>query len=441
MSQFVAIETLVKDGVISLQTGPFGSQLHSYDYQEYGVPVIPTEGIKEGRIDLSVLPKVSEEKAAELARHRLRLDDVLFARRGVQATGRTARIRRNEAGFLCGTGAIRARIEDESIIDAGYFAWFLASPETVLWIREQAIGATMPNLNESIIKRIKIPLPPLPEQREIAAVLGALDDKIELNRKMSTTLEAMARAIYRSWFVDFDPVHSRSHGLAPAHMDKATAELFPYCFGKDGLPMKWEFRALSNVCNQVKKTIKPMDTPSEPFLHFSLPAFDAGQKAVREDGEKIKSNKAFVPNDAILFSRLNPRIPRIWWARTEGYDATPVASTEFFIVSSKRPIETPWLYCLLSSPKFIGDSLSRVTGTSNSHQRVPPKALAEIEVIYPEADAIEAFGKITGKWFKRIHALAEENQTLANLRDCLLPRLMSGELRVVKAQEQVEGVM
>jgi len=251
MSDTVTLSQLIEDRTLSLQTGPFGTQLHSHDYMEEGVPVIPTEGIQRGRIDHSVLPKISIAKSDELARHRVLADDILFARRGAQATGRTARIRRSEEGFICGTGAIRARIEDRGIVDPVVLAWYLAAPSTVAWIREQAIGATMPNLNKSIIGRIEIPILSISVQKEIAALLGALDDKIELNRRMSATLEEMARALYRSWFVDYDPVHARALGQPPGHMEPTTAALFPDSFGPDGLPKGWEMSTIGEVTETV----------------------------------------------------------------------------------------------------------------------------------------------------------------------------------------------
>ena len=162
---------------------------------------------------------------------------------------------------------------------------------------------------------------------------------------------------------------------------------------------------------------------------------------VREAGAAIKSNKAHVPHDAILFSRLNPSIPRVWWAKTDAIDSTPAASTEFFVAAAHDPVETSWLYCLLSSSDFRDEALSRVTGTSNSHQRIPPKALAEIEVIAPQPEIVEAFGELSGLWFEKVHSMAQENQTLAALRDALLPRLMSGELGIREAEKQVEEVV
>jgi type I restriction enzyme S subunit len=307
-------------------------------------------------------------------------------------------------------------------------------------IRNAAAGAAQPILNKTEFGKILVEAPLLEEQREIAATLGTLDDKIELNRKTAATLEEMARALYRSWFVDFDPVHARAEGRVPVHMDAATAALFPDSFGEDGLPVGWHPEQLRVLCKQVKKTVAPMDSPDADFWHFSLPAFDAGQGAVFERGSQIKSNKLFVPNNAILFSRLNPAIPRVWWARSDHSKGVPAASTEFFVAEARHPEQTPWLYCQLASPEFREQAISRVTGTSNSHQRVSASVLSDILLTAPTADVLAAFGRFAGIWFEDIHALTQENQTLATLRDTLLPRLMSGELRIGAAGELVEEV-
>ena len=299
-------------------------------------------------------------------------------------------------------------------------------------------GSTHRTIYYPELKAFHVCVPDKESQEEIADVLQALDDKIELNRKTSATLEEMARALYRSWFVDFDPVHAKAAGRAPAHMDAQTASLFPDRFGEDGLPEGWKWQPVSEVCEHVKQTVKPMAQADQLFHHFSLPAFDATRVPATEHGNEIKSNKLFVPNNAILFSRLNPSIPRVWWAQTDEETAIPAASTEFFIAKAFQDFQTPWLYCLMSSAGFRDEALFRVTGTSSSHQRVPPTTFAEIEVIKPTDDILHAFFDICGKWFERIHAMSKENQTLAALRDTLLPRLMSGELRVGEAREQAE---
>ena len=222
-----SIGALCDAGVAELQTGPFGTQLHAYDYVDEGVPVVPTEAIRGRQIDHSILPKITQTKAEELERHRLRPGDILFARRGVQATGHIGCVRKAEDGFICGTGAIRLRVARESgAIDPDYLSHVLADPSSVQWFKFHAIGATMPNLNEGIIRSFPLSVPPLPEQRAIAHILGTLDDKIELNRRMNETLEAMARALFKSWFVDFDPVRAKADGRDPA-LPKPLADLFP----------------------------------------------------------------------------------------------------------------------------------------------------------------------------------------------------------------------
>lgn len=321
-----------------------------------------------------------------------------------------------------------------------FLHWVMRTPEYRNEILANYSGSTVKHTSPTKILAYKFALPPCSEQREIAATLGALDDKIELNRKTAVTLEEMARALYRSWFVDFDPVRARAEGRAPAHMDPATAALFPDSFGEDGLPVGWATRRLGSVCTQVKQTVKPRDAPASNFWHFSLPAFDAASGPILEAGAQIKSNKTFVPNDAILFSRLNPTIPRIWWARADHALGTPAASTEFFVAVPHCKAETSWLYCLLSSEEFQEQAVSRVTGTSNSHQRVSATALSDIEITAPVTEIAVMFGNIADDWFERIHSLAQENRTLAALRDTLLPRLMSGELRVGAAREMLEEV-
>lgn len=331
-------------------------------------------------------------------------------------------------------------ITKSSEVSIDFLHWVMRTEDYRNEILANYTGSTVKHTSPTKILAYRFRLPSLSEQREIAATLGALDDKIESNRKTAAVLEEMARALYRSWFVDFDPVHAKAEGRAPAHMDATTAALFPDGFDDDGLPEGWMRLPIKEVSGHLKQTVKPMDNESSDFWHFSLPAFDAGAMPGLEKGQAIKSNKLFVPNDAILFSRLNPSIPRVWWTRSDMEAGIPAASTEFHVAIASRPEDTPWLYCLLSSPEFREQALFRVTGTSNSHQRVPHSAFVEIEVVSAPQEIMAAFGAFTSPWFERIHAMKAESQILAELRDTLLPRLMTGELRVGEAREQAEAV-
>lgn len=419
--------------------GPFGSKLTTRDYTEVGVPVIRGSNMEvNGRWIGGEFAHVSETKfKRDLASNKARPGSIIVTQRGT--LGQVSIIPDDSEKETFVVSQSQMAIDVDPVIACRDFVYyFLRSPEFTQYSHNQTIQTGVPHINLGILRNAPATFPPLTVQRGIAAILGALDDKIELNRKTAATLEEMARALYRSWFVDFDPVWAKAEGRSPAHMDAATAALFPDSFGDDGLPVGWEVRQLGDICKQVKETVKPMDAPEALFWHFSLPAYDSGAMPVLETGAAIKSNKGFVPNDTILFSRLNPSIPRVWWARCDQDAATAAASTEFFVAQARITTETPWLYALLSSPELLEQAQSRVTGTSNSHQRVPPTALSEIEVIVATREVVGAFGGATRPLFERIHSMKTETQTLAALRDTLLPKLMSGELRVGEAQELVE---
>lgn len=337
------IGELCDAGEIELQTGPFGSQLHAHEYVEQGIPVVPTEAIRDRRIDHSVLPHVPVRKAADLKRHRLQRGDILFARRGVQATGHVGYVREQEDGFLCGTGAIRLRTVS-SRVDPDFLSHLLADPASIAWFKFHAIGATMPNLNEGIIRSFPLSIPPMHEQRAIAHILGTLDDKIELNRRMSETLESMARALFQSWFVDFDPVRAKSEGRDPG-LAKHMADLFPDSLEDSELgeaPVGWRVAGLEEVATLVTNTVSPAADPQRIWEHYSIPAYDEGRRPARECGKEIKSNKYRVPPTSILVSKLNPQTPRVWCPDVQ-VEAAAICSTEFMPFVPIEAESRPWL--------------------------------------------------------------------------------------------------
>ena len=171
------------------------------------------------------------------------------------------------------------------------------------------------------------------------------------------------------------------------------------------------------------------DAASEVFEHFSLPAYDSGQQPVLEVGGGIKSNKTIVPNGAILLSKLNPEIPRVWWPQNKGAHRQ-IASTEFLAFTAKSGISPALLYSLFSDQTFRQRLEGMVTGTSKSHQRVSPPALRSLGVLAGDAQVFTAFGQIVTSLMQKVLVNRAENHTLAQTRDLLLPKLMSGEIRV-----------
>ena len=195
----------------SIKTGPFGTTLKAAEYSSDGIPLISVREIGYGvlRVDAST-PRVPSEVVERLPEYILEPGDIVFGRKG--AVDRSAIVREEQGGWFLGSDGIRLRLPD--VCDPRFIAYQLQSPRVRSWLLQNATGTTMASLNQEAIERIPIVLPTLPEQRAIAHILGTLDDKIEVNRRMSETLEAMARALFKSWFVDFDPVRAKAATLA-----------------------------------------------------------------------------------------------------------------------------------------------------------------------------------------------------------------------------------
>ena len=250
-------------------------------------------------------------------------------------------------------------------------------------------------VDANALRNYVVDLPPLDEQRRIAGVLGALDDKIESNQAVVTGAEQLIDEIAEQKATDLPTV------------------------------------ALSEVCSLSKSTWKP-DTSSDQTVHlFSLPAFDEGAVPEQAAVSTIKSNKTLVDRPGILVSRLNPRISRMWWVET---DATPVSvcSPEFAYLTAgdMHGLACTWL--AVRSPEFRGEIVDRVTGTSGSHQRVRPADLMTIGV--PDYRSLAEHTQMTVLTLLHlVSARRQQSVALAELRDALLPELMSGRMRVDEA--------
>ena len=285
-------------------------------------------------------------------------------------------------------------------------------------------GSAMPKLTQGNLNRIPLLTPLLPEQRAIAHILGTLDDKIELNRRTSATLEAMARALFKSWFVDFEPIRAKAEGRdsgLPPHL----AALFPDRLAeieKGEMSSGWQTWALDQITTHHRATLSPGLEPDRKFEHYSIPAHDAGQEPVLETGASIKSNKAIVPDGAVLLSKLNPEISRVWLPKPKG-EAPQIASTEFLCFTPEEPAGRALLYCLFKDAVFRTEMEAMVTGTSKSHQRISASALLQLDAIVGSEEVFRAFEAKACPVLDRALSSREETRTLATLRDTLLPKL------------------
>lgn len=326
-------------------------------------------------------------------------------------------------------------------IDPAFLRYLLVTPRMQgVLLGLASAGATRNALTKAMIEDLRVPNLHIETQRQIGRVLRALDDKIALNLRINETLEAMAQAIFHDWFVDFGPVRRKLAGETDpfANMGGLTpeparaAELatrFPAAFGEDGQPQGWELATLADLAVHCKGSINPLAYQGVEFEHYSLPAFDSGQEPAIHRGADIKSNKTPVPEGAVLLSKLNPEIPRIWLPNPPS-GRQQIASTEFLIFQPLPGVGRGLIYCLFRDPTVRQILAGMVTGTSKSHQRISPPALMKTPFLIGSGEAFGAFGEFAEPLLQRVLSLRAENRTLAETRDYLLPRLMSGAVRV-----------
>lgn len=203
---------------LSIQTGPFGSQLHQSDYSDDGTPVVMPKDLMDGTISEESIARVSKEHVERLEKHKIQEGDILYSRRG--DVGRCAFTSEREKGWLCGTGCLKVRIDKEKA-EPKFVFYQLQKAETIGWVVNHAVGSTMLNLNTSILSAVPVDVPEIEIQRKIVSILAAYDELIENNQKQIKLLEEAAQRLYKEWFVDLH---------FPGHEDVAIV---------DGVPEGW----------------------------------------------------------------------------------------------------------------------------------------------------------------------------------------------------------
>lgn len=419
-----------------IQTGPFGSQLHAADYVASGVPSIMPQNIGDNRVIRTGIAQITLNDAERLRRYRVRVGDIVCSRRG--DVERRALIRQAEDGWLCGTGCLRVRF-GEGGVDPAFASYYLGAASVREWIVRHAHGATMPNLNTSILSALPFVLPPRSEQRTIADILGALDDKIELNRRLNETLEAMARALFQSWFVDFDPVRAKTEGRRTG-LPTTIVDLFPASMTNTELgeiPLGWSISPLPAII-EVNPPRPLRKGATAPYLDMAkMPT--SGHTPAEVVDRAFGSGARFMNGDTLV-ARITPCLENGKTAFVDFLKPEQIGwgSTEYIVLRPKPPLPEEFAYCLARSESFREFAIQSMTG-STGRQRVPAESLAHFRVPTAPLPIVDLFGRLVRPMFARARAAADESRTLAALRDTLLPKLISGELRVKDAERFVAG--
>jgi type I restriction enzyme S subunit len=396
-----------------------GLAFRDIQFSPSGMPVIKIAEIKGG---ISGQTKFTEQSFDESVR--VRPGDLLFSWSGQPETSIDAFWWRGPEGWL---NQHVFRVTPADGIDPTYFYYLLRYlKRNFVGIARNKQTTGLGHVTKRDLENIEAAYPELPEQRAIAHILGTLDDKIELNRRMSETLEAMARALFKSWFVDFDPVRAKAEGRDPG-LPQPLADLFPDSFEDSELgeiPRGWEAGTLGDVAEHPRRGVQPSsirpDTPYIALEHMPKRCIALSDWSVA-DG--LGSNKFEFRKGEILFGKLRSYFHKVGVAPVDG-----VCSTDIVVVTPRLPHWFAFVLGVVSSDEFVEYTNAGSTGTKMP--RTSWAEMARYDIALPPKAVAQAFTESVRPGVDRIIAAIHESRTLASLRDTLLPKLISGELRV-----------
>jgi type I restriction enzyme S subunit len=428
----------------STQIGPFGEKIRAQNYTLTGAPVLRGTNVNpEGRFHdddfVFIDPALAE---SEFNKFVCEADDVILCHKGTLGKIGVIPKKSRFKKYIMGNSMMKVRC-DRSKLEPLYLYYWLCSRDGQQYLFSRVSQVGVPQIQRPLttLREATLPVPPLPEQKAIAAVLGTLDDKIELNRRMNTTLEATARALFQSWFVDFDPVRAKLDGRQPTGLDPASAAVFPSEFEDSELgpiPQRWEVKPLSELVDVVKgRSYRSEELAESQTALVTLKSFLRGG-GYRIDGLKpftgeYKLNQRVRPGDLVVaftdVTQAADVIGKPALVRSDDRFETLVASLDVGIVTPKsKHVSIPFLYCLFLASEFQSHTYAHTTGTTVLH--LGAGAIPSFICVVPPVDLAKLFAKRAEPMFRMIDENAKQSRTLATLRDTLLPKLLSGESSV-----------
>lgn len=422
--QFYSLAKIALNGKEGFVDGPFGSALPASLYEQAGVPVVRGSNLSKGkerfRDDEFVF--VSRETASRLARANCVAGDLIFTKKGT--LGQIGIIPYGKYPvYLLSSNQMRLRV-DRTVADPEFVYYYLAQEKSISKIIRDSEHTGVPKINLAYIREFPICLPSMKSQTDIVLLLRSLDDRITLLRETNATLEAIAQALFKSWFVDFDPVRAKAEGLEPEGMDAATGTLFPDSFEESELglvPRGWKVGSLSEVCtiSSGKRPPNRSDILTEdckvPLFggaglmgYTSVSLFDAPRIVTGRVGTLGKVHIAYPP----------------FWASDNVLVLLPKIAADFsFVLHWLRSIDVMALNRGSTQPLLTQRDLGAQQGVT------PPREVPH------------KFEEVVGVLYDKIRSQETKAQTLIQLRDTLLPRLISGQLCLPEMEASVENML
>ena len=423
--------------------GPFGSSIKVETFVPEGVPIISGQHLHGFRVDDSPgFNFIADEHAERLANANVQRGDIVFTHAG--NIGQAAYIPEGSEfeRYVISQRQFYMRCDRSKAIPE-FVAMYFKSHEGQHQLLANASQVGVPSIAQPVtyLRTIEIPLPPLSEQRAIAHILGTLDDKIELNRRMNETLEAMARALFKSWFVDFEPVRAEMAGhwrpgeslpgLPAEHYDLFPDRLVDSELGE--IPEGWEVKALGELVELNPRELMKRGSVV-PYLDMAALA-TSGPSPDEAVLREFKSGTRFRNGDTLL-ARITPCLENGKTAFVQSLPGGTVGwgSTEFIVMRAIPPVPPEYTYLLARHAAFREHAIQSMTGTSG-RQRVQVNALAPYMLPFPPVDVWTNFRSLIGPLFGSIETTRKESRSLVAQRDTLLPLLVSGEVGVIASAQ------
>ena len=397
-----------------------------------GKPLIRVNNFRDTRIDLGDVMYIAPEIEAKYSRTRLKGGEVLLTIVG--SVGQVAVVPSRFAGFNVARAV--AVIHPLKHISPDWIALCLRSPLSQHLLGSRANTTVQTTINLKDLRALPIPLPPEDERRTISEFVGALDDRIALLRETNATLEAVAQTLFKSWFVDFDPVRAKMEGRVPEGMDEATAALFPDGFEESELGLVPRGGRVSTLVDAFEINPTRKLTKGSMASYLDMASLATSGHCVEAPIQREMGSGAKFRNGDTLLARITPCLENGKSAFVDFLVEGQIGwgSTEFLVLRPKAPLPEYFGYLLCRHPAFREFAIQSMSGTSG-RQRIQNDVLGRYLLALPGREIGLAFGEIIESIQKSIASNHEKAQTLATLRDTLLPRLISGQLRLPEVEE------
>jgi type I restriction enzyme S subunit len=395
-----------------------------------GIKFLNIRCFKNGRLDTASMKKVAESEALGKYKHFL-LDAGDYVVSSSGTLGRIAEVYSEDLPVMLNTSTIRFRPLDNLFLDRLYLRYFLESEVFQQQVKSLATGSVQLNYGPSHLAFVEMPLPPIKIQKVIGKVLDSITRKIDLNNKTSKILEDIAQTIFKSWFIDFDPVKAKMAGEKPVGMDAATAALFPDAMEESELGLIPKGWSIAKVKSLTKTLVG--GTPSrvrDDFWNGDIPWFNSGKVnefRIIEASEYI--TELGLQKSAAKLLPVGTTVLAITGATLGQYSRVEISAsgTQNVIgILESDSITNEYIY------SFIASGISRIVaaGTGGAQQHINKDIVDNFEFIFPGKQLVDVFTLTVRSMFQEISSLTFSSKNLSQLRDALLPRLISGELQI-----------